>query len=70
MERAESLLFNVKLIKMKKMNLDQMEQIQGGVCGVARGIAGLGAVGLMLGLTTGGLGMAVICACAAYSSFC
>ena len=58
---------------MEKLSFDQMESINGGIdwCYVAGGIAACGWVGLALGATTGGLGMAVICSCTVYAAlFC
>lgn len=58
---------------MRTLNFEQMENVNGGyfdVCGIANGVGGLGVIGLGLGLTTGGVGVAVIYGCATYALLC
>ena len=53
---------------MKKLEVIQMENVQGGdVCDIAAGVGGLGLIGLAMGFTTGGFGLAVIYGCATYA---
>jgi hypothetical protein len=58
---------------MKTLNFEQMETINGGslnVCAIATGVGGFGLLGLAFGLSTGGIGLAVIGACAATAVLC
>jgi hypothetical protein len=57
---------------MKTLDFEQMEQVNGGLnmCAVCEGVAGLGALGLLLGGTMGPIGTGVYAAFCAGAVYC